>query len=434
MTGAIVSNIEENSIAQEIGIESGDEILSIDDEKMSDLIDYNYLCKSEFLTIEVKKKNGEIELIELEKDFDDELGIIFESAVFDKIKPCANKCIFCFVDQQPDGLRETLYVKDDDYRLSYLQGTYITLTNFSQKDKKRLERLRLGPLYVSVHTTNPELRVKMLKNPNAAKIIEQLKWLEKNEIPLHVQIVLCPKYNDGEELKSTLEDLKKLKNILSIAIVPVGITRFREGDELYPVTKEIAKETIKITDDFNNPFELPNHVHACCSDEFFALAEKPIPPDKYYGNFSQLDDGVGALRLLIDDFEKRKTKLPKKLKEPHKILFATSQLAKPALDVISKELNEVKNLTTKVVSVKSDYWGEGISVAGLITSEDLINTIKKTNADTVIIPSVMLRQFTQDFLDGKDLNYVKKKTKLNFLVINDFYSTKEIIDFVLSLN
>lgn len=434
MTGAIVSNIEENSIAQEIGIESGDEILSIDDEKMSDLIDYNYLCKSEFLTIEVKKKNGEIELIELEKDFDDELGIIFESAVFDKIKPCANKCIFCFVDQQPDGLRETLYVKDDDYRLSYLQGTYITLTNFSQKDKKRLERLRLGPLYVSVHTTNPELRVKMLKNPNAAKIIEQLKWLEKNEIPLHVQIVLCPKYNDGEELKSTLEDLKKLKNILSIAIVPVGITRFREGDELYPVTKEIAKETIKITDDFNNPFELPNHVHACCSDEFFALAEKPIPPDKYYGNFSQLDDGVGALRLLIDDFEKRKTKLPKKLKEPHKILFATSQLAKPALDVISKELSEVKNLTTKVVSVKSDYWGEGISVAGLITSEDLINTIKKTNADTVIIPSVMLRQFTQDFLDGKDLNYVKKKTKLNFLVINDFYSTKEIIDFVLSLD
>lgn len=430
---AIVSKTEENSIAKEIGIEPGDEILSIDDEKMSDLIDYNYFCKSEFLTIEIKKKNGEIELIELEKDYDDELGIIFESAVFDKIKPCANKCVFCFVDQQPQGLRDTLYVKDDDYRLSYLQGTYITLTNLSHKDIKRLERLRLGPLYISVHTTNPELRAKMLKNPNAAKIMEQLKWLEKNEIPLHVQIVLCPKYNDGEELKRTLKDLKKLKNILSIAIVPVGITRFREGSELYPVTKEIAKETIKIVDDFNNPFDLHNHVHACCSDEFFALAEKSIPPDKYYGNFSQLDDGVGALRLLIDDFEKRRDKLPKKLKESYKVLFATSQLAKPALDVISKELNKIKNLSTKVLSVKSDYWGEGISVAGLITSDDLINTIKGTNADTVIIPSVMLRQFTQDFLDGKDLNYVKKKTKLNFLVIEDFYSTQEIIDFILSL-
>lgn len=433
---AIVNQIKENSIAQEIGIEIGDEVLSIDDEQMTDLIEYNFLCKSEFLTLEVKKKNGEIELIELEKDYDDELGIIFESAVFDKIKPCANKCIFCFVDQQPDGLRETLYVKDDDYRLSYLQGTYITLTNLSHKDIKRLERLRLGPLYVSVHTTNPQLRVKMLRNPNAAKIMDQLKWLQKNEIPLHVQIVLCPKYNDGQELQKTLSDLKKLKNILSIAIVPVGITKFRDegkDSELYPVTKEIAKETIKIVDDFNNSVEAQNHVHACCSDEFFALAEKPIPPDKYYGNFSQLDDGVGALRLLIDDFEQKKEKLPKKLNEPHKVLFATSQLAKPAIDVISKELNKIKDLTTKVLSVKSDYWGEGISVAGLITSDDLINTVKGTNADTVIIPSVMLRQFTQDFLDGKDLNFVKKKTKLNFLVIEDFYSTQEIIDFILSL-
>lgn len=430
--GAIVNKIKENSIALEIGIEIGDEILSIDDEKMSDLIDYNYLCKSEFLNIEVKKKNGDIELIELEKDYDDELGIIFESAVFDKIKPCANNCIFCFVDQQPEGLRETLYVKDDDYRLSYLQGTYITLTNLSAKDKKRLERLRLGPLYVSVHTTNPELRVKMLKNPNAAKITEQLKWLEKNEIPLHIQIVLCPKYNDGEELKRTLNDLKKLKNILSIAIVPVGITKFREdgvNEELFPVTKKIARDTIDIVEQFRKQM----HLSLCCSDEFFAIAEKPVPPDKYYGDFSQLDDGVGALRLLIDDFEERRGKLPKKLKEPYKILFATSALAKPALDVISKELNEIKNLNTKIVSVKSDYWGEGISVAGLITSDDLIKTIKGTNADTVIIPSVMLRQFTQDFLDGKDLNYVKKKTKLNFLVINDFYSTKEIIDFILSL-
>jgi len=429
---AIVNNVEKDSIAEELEIQTGDEVLSIDEQKLSDLIDYNFLCKSEFLTLEIKKVNGEIEEIEIEKDFDEDLGIVFESAVFDKIKPCLNKCIFCFVDQQPKGLRDSLYIKDDDYRLSYLQGTYITLTNLSAKDKKRIETLGLGPFYISVHTTNPELRVQMLRNPNAAKILTHLKWLEKNHIPMHLQIVLCPGYNDCEELKRTLSDLKKLKNVLSIAIVPVGITKFRkkvEGGELTPVTKEIANETIEITEEFNK--EMKNIIS--CSDEFFLLAKKPVPTTKYYGNFSQLEDGVGAIRLLVDDFDARKKALPKALGEPQKILFATSQLAKPAIDEIIKKLNEIKNLEAEVTAVKSTYWGEGITVAGLITSEDLIKSLKETKADTVIIPSVMLRPFTQDFLDGKTLDYVKEKTGLNFLVIEDCYSTEEIVEFVASL-
>jgi len=448
---AIVNKVEENSIAEELEIESGDEILSIDEQKMFDLIDYNFLCKSEFLTIEIKKINGEIEEIELEKDFDEDLGIIFESAVFDKIKPCLNKCIFCFVDQQPKGLRESLYIKDDDYRLSYLQGTYITLTNLTQKDKERIEKLGLGPFYISVHATNPDLRVKMLKNLKAKDILGNLKWLEKNHIPVHLQIVLCPKYNDGEELKRTLADLKKLKNVLSIAIVPVGITKFRkkaENDELYPVTKEIALKTIELADEFNN---LAKKQVVCCSDEFFLLAGMPIPEKKYYGNFSQLEDGVGAIRLLLEDFKKQKKHLTKKLNKPLNILFATSQLATPAMENISGELNKIENLKSSVVSVKSNYWGENITVAGLITADDLINALKeakskkqkvKSDANTfypenhstihptVIIPSVMLRPYTQDFLDGKTLDYVKEKTGLDFLVINDCYSTKEIVDFV----
>jgi len=443
---AIVSKVEENSIAEELELQAGDQILSIDEQKMTDLIDYSYLCKSEFLTIEIKKTNGEIEVIELEKDFDEDLGIIFESAVFDKIKPCLNKCIFCFVDQQPEGLRDTLYIKDDDYRLSYLQGTYVTLTNLTAKDKERIETLGLGPLYISVHTTNPELRVKMLKNPSAGKILEHLKWLAKCHIPVHLQIVLCPKYNDGDELRRTLGDFKKLKNILSVAIVPVGITKFRDKNEdgqLYPVTKEIAQETIEIVEEFNK--DMKKNL-ACCSDEFFALAEKPVPSKKYYGDFSQLEDGVGALRLLLDDFEDHKKQLPKALGAPLKILFATSQLAKPAIDEIAKDLNKIKNLAADVVAVKSAYWGENITVAGLITSEDLISAIKKfkekekTNCSplhpltshSVIIPSVMLRPFTQDFLDGKTLDYVKEKTSMNFVVINDCYSTKEIVDFIIS--
>ena len=243
---AIVNKVLENSIAEELEIESGDEIVSIDENSMSDMIDYNFYCKTDFLTLEVKKKNGEIEVIEIEKDFDEDLGIVFESAIFDRIKPCLNHCIFCFVDQQPKGLRDTLYIKDDDYRLSYLQGTYITLTNLTDKDKDRIKRMQLGPFYVSVHTTNPELRVKMLRNPNAGKALENLKWFRKNKIPFHAQIVLCPGYNDGAELQRTLSDLAELKNsVLSVAIVPVGITQFRT-EKLRQVDKKCAADTIDI--------------------------------------------------------------------------------------------------------------------------------------------------------------------------------------------
>lgn len=431
---AIVNKVEKNSIAEELEIQPGDEIITIDNNVMSDLIDYNFLCKNDTITIEIKKNNNETEIIEIEKEFDEDLGIIFESAVFDKIKHCHNKCVFCFVDQQPEGLRDSLYIKDDDYRLSYLQGTYITLTNLTEKDKARIEKMGLGPFYVSVHTTNPDLRTKMLKNPNAGKILDDLKWLEKNHIPTHLQIVVCPKYNDGNELKKTLNDFKKLNNVLSIAIVPVGITKYRKQEKdrkLYPVTKAIAEETIEIVDEFNK--SIKKHI-ACCSDEFFALADKCIPPKSYYGNFSQLEDGVGALRLLIDDFNKRKKKLPKKVKEQINLVHASSQLAAPAMKEISEQLNKITNIKSEVRPVKSKYWGDAISVAGLITSKDLIDSLSNITQPqtTVIIPSVMLRPFTQDFLDGKTLDYVIKKTKLNFLVIKDIYSTKELIEFLSS--
>ena len=309
---AIVNKVLEGSIAEELGIESGDEIVSIDENKMQDMIDYNFFCKSDFLTLEVKKKSGDVEVIELEKDYDEDLGIVFESAVFDRVKPCLNKCIFCFVDQQPKGLRETLYVKDDDYRLSYLQGTYITLTNLTEKDKERIKRMHLGPFYVSVHTTNPELRSKMLRNPNAGNALENLKWFRKNKIPFHAQIVLCPGYNDGAELERTLSDLAELKNtVLSVAIVPVGVTQFRT-ENLKQVDKKCALETLEIASKYKR---------VCCSDEFFLLAEREIPPAKYYGNFSQLEDGVGSIRCLLEDF--KALKLPNAVKKPLKILFGT---------------------------------------------------------------------------------------------------------------
>lgn len=432
---AIVSKVEENSIAQELEIVSGDEILSIDEQKITDLIDYNFLCKSELVTLEIKKASGEIEIIEIEKDFDEDLGIIFESAVFDRIKPCLNKCIFCFVDQQPEGLRDTLYIKDDDYRLSFLQGTYVTFTNLTKEDKKRIETLGLGPFYVSLHTTNPDLRVKMLKNPRAGEILANLKWLAKIHIPVHLQIVLCPKYNDGDELRRTLSDIKKLKNVLSVAIVPVGITKFRkkvQGGELYPVTPEIARETLEIARDFNA--EIKKDL-VCCSDEFFALAQEEIPPKKYYGNFCQLEDGVGSLRLLCDDFKKEKKKLRTSLKQPKRLIFATSKLAERTMEKISAQLNKIENLSCEVRAVESSYWGENITVAGLITSQDLISALIEPEvvcpeAVTVVIPSVMLRKFTRDFLDGQTLDYVEKQTGFEFFVVEDYYSTREIVDLI----
>ncbi len=416
---AIISGIESNSIAEELNIQAGDILLNIDGNKLQDMIDYQYFMKSELLTIEIQKKSGEIEEIELEKDYDEDLGIIFESAVFDKIKPCLNNCIFCFVAQQPKGLRDTLYIKDDDYRLSYLQGTYITTTNLTEKDKERIARLKLGPFYISVHTTNPKLRNEMLRNPNASKIMENLKWFEDNEIPFHTQIVLCPGYNDGKELERTLKDLSQFKkSLLSVAIVPVGITQYR-NTPLKTVNKEIAKQTIEIASKYDK---------VCCSDEFFLLAEIPIPDSKYYGNFSQLDDGVGSLRMLIDDFNE--FGLPKYLSRKLNIAFACSVAAASAFKYISNKLNKIENLKSSIYPVKSTYWGEKITVAGLITSEDLINTVKNIEADFIFIPSIMLKPYTDLFLDGVSLDKVIDKTKKNLYIVENNYSLAEVIDLI----
>ena len=397
---AVVSSVIPDSIAEELEIAEGDILLSIDGEKPQDMIDYRYLCKNELITIEIQKSNGGIEEIELEKDYDEDLGIVFESAVFDRVKPCLNNCIFCFVAQQPKGLRDTLYIKDDDYRLSYLQGTYITTTNLSDADKERISRLHLGPFYISVHTTNPDLRVKMLRNPNAAKIMDNLRWFKDNDIPFHTQIVLCPGYNDGAELKRTLDDLSTLgEALLSVAIVPVGVTQFRE-QELKTVDEKIALETIEIASKYEK---------VCCSDEFFLLAGVNIPESEYYGNFSQLDDGVGSLRSLMDDFDT--FELPDKV-NPLKIAFACSVAAKSAFEYISEKLNKIEGLT------------------GLITSEDLINAIKDIEADYVIVPSIMLKPYSNLFLDGNSLDYVIEKTGKNIFVTENNYSLEEVIELI----
>ena len=424
---AIISEVLKDSIAQELEFQKGDKIISINGEKPQDMIDYRYMMCCEDVDIELERTNGDIEIFEIEKDFDDDLGIVFESAVFDRIKPCTNHCIFCFVDQQPEGLRKSLYIKDDDYRLSYLQGTYITLTNLTAKDKERIQSLHLGPLYVSVHTTNPELRAKMLNNPKAANILEDLKWLKQADIPIHAQIVLCPGYNDGEELENTLKDFENFKSIIqSIAIVPVGITRFHKNN-LKTLTTKNALHVIKQVEAFNT--KLKKHI-AMASDEFFLKADYPIPDKKYYGNFAQLEDGVGAIRLLTDDFEKRKKKLPKSVKTPLNLTFAVAQSSVKIFKEITKTLNQIQNCHCEIVELKNDFFGSNVTVAGLITGNDLISQLKNKNIETLIIPSIMLRPFSCDFLDNITVEEVQKELGCKIVVIQDIYSTKEICSLI----
>lgn len=426
---AIISEVIEDSIAQDLGFETGEKILSINGEKLLDMIDYRYMMCAEDLDVEIEKNNGEIEVYEIEKDFEEDLGIVFESAVFDRIKPCTNHCIFCFVDQQPEGLRKSLYIKDDDYRLSYLQGTYITLTNLTSKDKERIERLHLGPLYVSVHTTNPELRVKMLNNPKAANIIEDLKWLKNADIPIHAQIVLCPGYNDGVELERTLNDFTKFKSIIqSVAIVPVGITKFHQNG-LQTLTRDNALHVIKQVEEFNKKVRKQM---AMASDEFFIKADYPVPERKYYGNFAQIEDGVGALRLLMDDFNKTKKKFPKSLKNLKKITFATTPSAVKVMSEIIEELNKIENLSCEITELKNNFFGDKVIVAGLITGSDLINQLKDKNIENLVIPSIMLRPYTKDFLDNVTVEDVEKALNCKVFVVQDVYSSQEFIKIVKS--
>lgn len=440
--GMVVFGVHEGSIAQELGLSRGDIILSVNGIQPKDIIELSFILQDENINLAVKKAPqlqedgsflpGEAELFEIEKDEDEDLGIDFECAVFDGIKPCLNKCIFCFVDQQPKGLRESLYVKDDDWRTSYLQGTYITGTNFKEEDWQRIEALGLSPLYVSIHTTNPDLRIKMLNNKRGGEILSILDRFKKNNIEIHGQIVLCPEINDGRELERTLNDLKKYKKILkSLAIVPVGVSKYREGNILKPLTRENANNIINLLDNFN--LCLKRHI-AMASDEIFLTAKRDIPDKKYYGKFVQIEDGVGAIRLLCDSFQKCKKHLKKKLKEKKKISFLTGSIAAQLIRKFKEEI-KVENLEIEIIDIKNEFFGEKISVAGLVTGKDILKTIKNKHFQHIIIPSVMLKEGSSEFLDGTTISDIEnevKKINPNAIIhiIKDCYNFNEILTII----
>ena len=424
---AIIESVEKKSIAQEIGFESGDAILSINGKQPRDVIDYQILISDEILELSVLDKNNIIHNITIEKDQDSNLGINFEEALFDSLKQCNNRCPFCFIDQQPPGKRRSLYLKDDDYRLSFLYGSYLTLTNLQKKDWERISIQKLSPLYISVHATNPDVREKLLKNKKARIIKKQIEWFKKKSIQIHAQIVVCPKINDGIILEESIIDLSKFhtknkKTVLSVAIVPVGLTKFRpENDGLISINKKYAKKIIDQVEKIQTKLQKLIGTRFCwLSDEWYLIAGIPLPKYKTYENMPQESNGVGTIRSFLKMLNKKTSNLPYKLDKERKVSWIVGKLVYEALLPIVKKLNDIDRLTINLYGLKSIYWGQEQVVTGLLTGEDLIKGLKnKDLGEIIFIPSMMLKINSDLFLDDKRISEVEKELKTNIHVVDD---------------
>lgn len=430
--GARVDNIEPGGIAEEVGIEPGDVITAIDGQPLEDLIDFRYLCADENIELEVVKTNGEVWSVEIEKDIDEDLGLTLSGATFDYIRPCANKCLFCFVDQMPQGMRETLYIKDDDYRLSFLQGNFVTLTNLKPADTDRILRMRLSPLYVSVHTTNPELRRQMLGSKNAVKIMDQLKHLAAGGISFHTQVVLCPGYNDGPELDHTIRELSGLyPAVLSIAIVPVGLTKERANlPTLHMVTKEEARDIIAQARPWQERFN-KNFGEALLylADEIYLLAGAEIPSADHYAGFPQTENGVGLTRLFYDSFAEEAIRLPEGVAPAKRVTFVTGVSGEQVLKPVAERLNRVHNLSVAVKAIPNRFFGETVTVAGLLTGQDVAAELKGQNlGDLVLVPSVMCKRDEMVFLDGMKPEELAKQLGVRVEVVDLDRGARDLID------
>lgn len=432
--GHLIKTVMPDSIGEEMGIEPGDYLLAINGEEIDDVFDYQYLIKDEYVEILIRKGNKEEWLLEIDKEYDEDLGIEFENGLMSDYRSCHNKCMFCFIDQMPKGMRETLYFKDDDSRLSFLQGNYITLTNMSEKDIDRIIRFNLAPINISVQTTNPELRCKMLNNRFAGRALKNLDRLYEGGIEMNGQIVLCKHVNDGPELDRSIRDLSKfLPFMRSVSVVPAGITKYREG--LYPLELFNKEEACCVIDliesrqqEFYEKFGL-HFIHA--SDEFYIIAERDFPEEERYDGYIQLENGVGMMRLFIDEFYEALNSMLQskeykslKLSLQRTITIATGKLAYKTLLSFSKAIMEAfPNIHIRVVWIRNDFFGETITVAGLITGQDLIKQLKERKdggtdlGSSLLIPSSMLRTGEKVFLDDTTAEDVERELEIELVPI-----------------
>lgn len=424
---ARISKIIPDSIAAEIGFESGDQILSINGTFPRDLIDYQYLCADEFLILEVLDGKGKKHIIEIEKEYDEDLGFEFETALFDGLIQCNNRCPFCFIDQQPPGKRDSLYLKDDDYRLSFLYGSYLTLTNLTQKEWQRIEQMRLSPLYVSVHATEPDIRVRLLKNERAGQIKEQLAWFREKRLSIHAQIVVCPGINDGTHLEQTILDLSnfhggQIPAVLSAAVVPVGLTRFRPTeDELIPVSPTKAREVIQQVEKLQQKFIKKYGTRfVWLADEWYLIAQTELPPESQYEDYPQIGNGVGSIQLFLKEFQTLATQiLPPRLKQPKRLTWVVGNAVATAFQPLVARLNSVEGLAVNLVPLCSDYWGQEITVTGLLTGHDLLLGLPQQDlGEAILLPSLMLKHDSEYFLDDLTVSEVSQRLEIPIVVVD----------------
>ena len=419
----LIQTVYPGSIAEELEIEPGDVLLKINGQKIEDVFDYRYLMKDEYVEVLIRKPSGEEWLLEIDKEYDDELGVEFENGLMSEYRSCSNKCMFCFIDQMPPGMRETLYFKDDDSRLSFLQGNYITMTNMKQADIDRIIHMQLAPINISVQTTNPELRCKMLHNRFAGEKLKFLQDLYEAHIEMNGQIVLCKGVNDKDELKRSIEDLSSyLPFMRSVSVVPAGLTKYREG--LYPLelfSKEEAGEVIDMIESYQPKFYEEYGLHFIqASDEWYILAERDFPEEERYDGYIQLENGVGMLRLLEDEVAEELSKREGDDRHRH-VTIATGKAAAPSLEKHMQKIREkYPNVQAEVVTIINYFFGESITVSGLITGKDLMEQLEGRDlGDCLLLPCNMLRSGKNVFLDDVTVEEVEERLKTPVQIIDE---------------
>ena len=433
----IVEKVLSGSIAEEMEITPGDALLEINGHKIEDIFDYQYYTQDEYIEILVRKPSGEEWLLEIDKGYDEDLGITFENGLMDDYRSCHNKCIFCFIDQMPKGMRDTLYFKDDDSRLSFLQGNYVTLTNMSDEDVDRIIRYNLSPINVSFQTTNPELRCKMLNNRFAGQALEKAWKLAQAGIIMNGQIVLCKGVNDGAELDRSIRDLSAyLPNLESVSVVPVGLSKYRDG--LYPLepfTKEDAQDVLRIIHGWQNKIypEYGTHfVHA--SDEWYILAEEELPQEEQYDGYLQLENGVGMLRLLLDEFAEamEEDRINGRQARAKHITLATGRLAYRFIKQMAKQMEErYEGLQIDVIAIRNDFFGEMITVSGLLTGQDIMAQLKDRDlGEKLLLPQNVLKSGEPVFLDDYTLDDIEKALQVRIDIVKS--SGRDFIEAILS--
>ena len=433
----IVEKVLPGSIAEEMEITPGDALLEINGHKIEDIFDYQYYTQDEYIEILVRKPSGEEWLLEIDKGYDEDLGITFENGLMDDYRSCHNKCIFCFIDQMPKGMRDTLYFKDDDSRLSFLQGNYVTLTNMSDEDVDRIIRYNLSPINVSFQTTNPELRCRMLNNRFAGQALEKAWKLAQAGIIMNGQIVLCKGVNDGAELDRSIRDLSAyLPNLESVSVVPVGLSKYRDG--LYPLepfTQEDARDVLRIIHGWQDKIypEYGTHfVHA--SDEWYILAEEELPQEEQYDGYLQLENGVGMLRPLLDEFAEamEEDRINGRQVRAKHITLATGRLAYRFIKQMAKQMEErYEGLQIDVIAIRNDFFGEMITVSGLLTGQDIMAQLKDRDlGEKLLLPQNVLKSGEPVFLDDYTLDDIEKALQVRIDIVKS--SGRDFIEAILS--